>query len=284
MGETVIGALLGRNQSFDEGGNLASTWQKISDQASYFVVNSPSAVHSSALALLVHADSTGGANPVTQFDYGGSDDLHRVWFPEVGSHAVTSTCWARAVDAQSSGQLRWRVDGDVQGNSSPLPYSATPQRFQASSSVSSSGGSGLLAGLDRVSAANSSAAVVMDDVLSMVDPIVLYPAWSAKTVQTIQRSRIRLQGGNLETALFGSHHRFVLPVQWVTAEQVNLLQWWWKQQLNLALTLDSSDDSSTFTCRLAAGEAPLIRAQAPYSALYQTNLSLVSLDQGSLVF
>ena len=177
MGDFQLGALLGRNQSFEEVATDPPDWVRESDQASFFQVDCFTAVHSSPHGLEAVVGSTGGTPDVLRYDHGSAGDAFRVWFPEVTTHALRSTVWARAGDAASSGSLRWRLGGAADALSAPIAAASSLAPYGVETQVVSAMGTPH-AGLVRVAAAMATATLYLDDVLTVTDAIALHPDWS----------------------------------------------------------------------------------------------------------
>ncbi len=283
MGTFQLSALLGANQSFEDFETLPTSWLSLSDQASFFQTESPSQVHSSAFGLRVFADSTGGSTHIARYDYGLPQDAHRVWYPEVDTHALVSWVWARAADAPSSGQLRWRLGGDQEAFSPAFAFTGSLQRYQAAVFVQS--GAGVpLAGLSRVSAANSRCTCEMDDVLTQVDPLTVYPDWSLLTRERAAALQHRTREGRLKRFRWSSAFEFQLPLRWLSSSEAGVLNWWWEAQLNLAFTLDTSESESVFICRIVNPSQPVGKRMRPYPDRWAGRLELAGINPGGLNF
>ena len=283
MGTFQLGALLGANQSFEDFETLPTSWLSLSDQASFFQTESPSQVHSSAFGLRVFADSTGGSAHIARYDYGLPQDAHRIWYPEVDTHALVSWVWARAADAPSSGQLRWRLGGDQESFSPAFAFTGSLQRYQASVFVQS--GAGVpLAGPSRVTAANSRCTGEMDDVLTQVDLLTVYPDWSLLTRERATALQHRTREGLLQRFRWSSAFEFQLPLRWLSSSEAGMLNWWWEGQMNLAFTLDTSDTESVFICRIVKPSQPVGKRMRPYPDRWAGRLELAGINPGGLKF
>lgn len=283
MGTFQLGALLGANQSFEAFETLPNSWLRLSDQASFFQTQSSSQVHSSAFGLKVFADSTGGSAHIARYDYGLPQDAHRIWYPEVDTHALVSWVWARAADAPSSGQMRWRLGGDGEAFSPAFSFSGSLQRYEAAVFVQSAGG-GPLAGPSRVSAANSLCTGEMDDVLTRVDPLTVFPDWSLLTRERAMALQHRTREGLLQRSRWSSAFEFQLPLRWLSSGEAAVLNWWWENQLNLAFTLDTSDSESVFICRIVNPSQPVGKRMRPYPDQWAGRLELAGINPGGLNF
>lgn len=283
MGDVLLGALLGFNQSFERFNVLPDSWSRLSDQASFYQVDCATQVHSSPCGLKTVADSTGGTAECLRFGYGAPGDVPRVWFPAVETHVLKGAVWGRAGDAPSSGQMRWRLLGDSEALAAPFAYGPALQRYEAQTLVTSQAGLPT-AGLVRVSAANSGATTYLDDVLTQVDPVTLHPEWNLEEQQRLIRRDHRTTGGQLHSYLWSQYFAFRVPLRWLPRAQADLLNWWWGNQLELAFTLDSSDDASTYICRITNATQPIGRRQRPYADTWEGLLELESINDGRLDF
>jgi hypothetical protein len=283
MGDFLLGALLGTNQSFERFSDGPQGWLRESDQASFYPVDSFTAVHSSPVGLLAMVHSTGGVPEVLRFDHGSASDAHRVWFPEVATHALRSTVWARAGDAASSGSVRWRLGGSLDALSAPIAHASSLALSTVETQVVSAAGTPH-AGLVRVSAAMAPATVYLDDVLTAVDGIVLHPEWSLEEREQLVRAEHRTQAGLLHSYVWHRHPEFQVPLRWLTTQEAALLNWWWELQVPLAFTLDSSDAAAVVLCRLVNGRQPIGRRIRPYGDRWEGSLSLAGLHDGRLAF
>lgn len=283
-----LGALLGRNQSFEtfapsSAGPLPEGWVRESDAASFYPVDSFTTVHSSPAGLEADVESTGGTAGVLRYDHGTAADAHRVWWPEVTTHALRSTVWARAGDAASSGSLRWRLDGGAEALSAPIAYAGSLAPYVVETWATS--GAGLpRAGLVRTAAAMAPAVAFLDDVLTEVDALSLHPDWSLEERERVVRAHHRAPAGRLYQYTWHRHAEFRVPLRWLTGSQAALLNWWWEAQLELAFTPDGADPAAVQLCRIVNDRQPIGRRMRPYGDLWQGRLELAGLHDGRLAF
>lgn len=285
MGTVWLGALLGRNQSFedfDAAAGVPEGWARVTAQASFAAVGSATAVHSSALGLMAVVDSTGGAAGVLRYDHGAADDAPRVWHPEVTTHHVISTVWARAVAAVSSGALCWQLAVGSATASAPIAQSAamvpvTVQGWAGPATMPA-------AALARTAGAMAPATVLLDDVLTVTDRVALEPDWTLEQRHTVQRTRHRPAGGALRERHWHEHPAVRLPLRGITGGAADRIAWWWETQRDLALTLDDADPESVRVCRLVNARHPVGRRRAPYGGRYDGVLELAGTGDGRLSF
>jgi hypothetical protein len=283
MGTIRLGALLGRNQSFEAFADGPQGWVRESDQASFFRVDSVTVVHSSPYGLQAVVDSTGGAAGVLRYDYGTAGDAHALWFPAVTTHTLHGTLWARAADAASSGGLRWRLGGAVEALSAPIAHGAALAAYGLETVVASAAGLPT-AGLVRVSAAMAPATVFVDDVLTVVDALALHPEWSLEERAHLERSVHRTQEGRLHGYTWHRHAAFRVPLRWLSGLEAERVNWWWEVQAPLAFTLDSSDAERVVPCLLVNDTQPVGRRIRPLADAWQGTLELAGLHDGRLAF
>jgi hypothetical protein len=280
-GGTTLGALLGDNQSFEA--SALDPWSKVSNQASTYLVSSASAVHSSAAGLYAVTGSTGGTARIVACDLATPDAGGALAFPGVGSHAVWSWVWARAADAPSSGQARWRVSGNGDALGKPIAFSAALLRYDVVTGADSPGAN-LGTGLDRAGAAGAAAFFALDDVLTQIDPLTLHPEWTLEEQSTLLQTQLRSASGRLQTVTWGRYGALSLPLRWLTGQEADVINWWWQLQAPLAFTLDSSNSAAVAVCRITNPRQPIARRIRPYADRWAGTLNLETLDEGSLVF
>jgi hypothetical protein len=283
MGDFLLGALLGRNQSFEDFTAHPQGWTVETGQAAFSQVQSHTAVHSSPAGLAALVSSTGGGVNVLRYDHGAADDAHRVWFPEVTAHALRSTVWARMTDAPGSGALCWRLDVGSSVLSVPFAHAAGLLPYTVSAQVTSVAGVPG-AGLARTTPTLAAATAYLDDVLTVVDGIVLQPGWGLEERERVQRTFQRTEAAGLRTYDWHRHEAFHLPLAWLTPREAALLNWWWESQCELAFTLDSSDAESVRLCRIVNARQPIGQRMRPYTERWTGNLELAALHDGRLSF
>jgi len=283
MGTMELGAVLGRNQSFEDFSDAPAGWSGLSEQASFSPVMSASTVHSSQWGLSAAVESTGGDPSVFHYAYGTPGDLHAVWFPSLEQHSIRSTIWARASDAPSSGQARWYLAADSDTYSDPIAFAGALSRYEAQCTVTSQAGLPR-AGLTRMTAAHSPASFYFDDALTQVDLLPLHPDWEFSEGGRIQETRHRFPQGNWRLNTWARFSEFRIPLRWISTSEAELINWWWEKGLNLVYTLDASDDSSVTLCRIVNPRQPIGRKERPYPDLWKGTLELSSINDGRLAF
>ena len=135
-----------------------------------------------------------------------------------------------------------------------------------------------------MSAANGTAGIYCDDVLTQVDPISLHPDWSLKEGGRLIESRHRSPRGQWRLKTWAAYFEYRIPLRWINTSEADLINWWWERGLNLVYTLDSSDDSAVYLCRIANRRQPIGRKERPYPDSWKGALELVSINDGRLAF
>ncbi|HEX7925942.1 MAG TPA: hypothetical protein VF678_00025, partial [bacterium] len=194
-----------------------------------------------------------------------------------------SWLWARACDAPSSGQARWRVTADADAWSAPIAQADALQRYCVATVTTSPAGA-LDVALERITGAGAAVAVDMDDVLTQIDPLTLHPEWALEEQSALLRSVQRTQSGKLQSVGWGSFRAFTVPLRWLTDAEADALNGWWAAQAPLAFCLDTSDSEAVWVCRITNPRQPVGKRLSPYSDRWSGTLTLESLDAGSLVF
>ena len=67
------------------------------------------------------------------------------------------------------------------------------------------------------------------------------------------------------------------------AVALDLFNWWWKNDFNLLLTLDTSDAESSLICKLEGDEAPITQVDGVGRGTWQGTLHLRCINDGRLV-
>jgi hypothetical protein len=121
-------------------------------------------------------------------------------------------------------------------------------------------------------------------VLTTIDPITLLPEWDFEERARVLKAEHRTQGGLLYTYVWEKHFAYNVPLRFLSDSHAALLNWWWENQFDLALTLDSSDSESTRIVRIVNDRQPIGKRIRPYANLWEGMVELESIDRGSLVF
>lgn len=297
MGEMRLGCLLGsydRAQSFDvrsaaiAGG--VNSWA-MTGQCSWFFVGCGASthVHSSAQGLRIDVFSRAGSEPVLSYDYGHAGDAFARWFPEVETHALEASAWLLASPAPSSGSLRFQLAAQTEAFA-PLAgaqYGVDALRFHhLETTVHSAAGAGPRVALHipAGTAIHSQTTLLVDDVLTAVDPIALHPEWSFEERSQLLRAQHRTRAGHLHTLVWEKYFAWSLPLRFLSDSHAALIEWWWERQSALLLTLDSSDSESRLIVRIANDKVPIGRRMRPYGNRWEGTLELESLTTGELAF
>jgi hypothetical protein len=283
MGDITLGAVMGRNHSFESFTDFPEYWGGVSNQASYYQVNSATSVHSSSLGLETFADSTGGDAGILRYSYDDVSEYYRVAFPEISSHQIKSFIWARAGDAPSSGQTRWVLAGNSEATSQPIAFHSTLNRYEAETFIDSQA-SLPFAGLVRIFSTNSQATVFLDDAVTQVDPQILRPEWTLGEMEKLTEIVHRTRNGDLKSYRWNSYFDIAVPLRWISTEQADLINWWWENQLDLVLILDSSDPAAMILCRIGNESQPIGQREPPYTDHWKGRLHLEGINQGGLIY
>lgn len=288
MGDFTLGCLLGqydKAQSFD----VASAAAGFANVNSWLISPGSGAfsagveVHSSVQGLLASVGSWGAVHVWFSYDHRFADDAYGRWSPEVTTHAIRTDFRARLFgDAASGGTV---VDYIGVG-SLYVPRAPTLQvlRTSYSSVTSGTGGGGAIFRFKRGGSLTTSAGLYVDDVLTQIDPITLNPTWDYQEAAQVLAAQNRTLGGNLATYQWAKHFEYSVPLQYIPTSYADLLNWWWENRFNLALTLNTSDTESIRVVRLVNDRQPIGKRMQPYADQWQGLLQLESIDKGSLVF
>ena len=267
-GPIRIGALLGRNQSFQAVGS----WEVPVNQAS-LSFNVTSGTHSSGGALGVQVFSSvaqvaDAARYLAEFS--------RFAAPDVSTHDVDLLFWARADAAVDSGHIAFGIGGLLQAvgfSSSPIAYRLSQTGVTTSFYVRT-----------RANVAHvSSFTAYVDDVLAMLDPIDLHPEWEAQAGQIALRDYALSQDGAAYAFAYGFAFEFAFTCKLVPSSIASIVNNWWQTQAPLALTLNTSNAEGTYLVRLVNPIAPFTERMRPDQGLWSGALQLSGLG-GSLEF
>ncbi|MDH4247891.1 MAG: hypothetical protein OEW39_08745 [Deltaproteobacteria bacterium] len=287
MGDFMLGCLLGQYngaQSFDVASSALTTavssWTKYHAQSSIYLQTA--VVHSSGQGIRCEVYSTGTAQTVLTYDYAAANDLYGRWFTEVVTHAIHYKGWVRA-DANSGTAIIIGEAGSANLNLFPVPQSTTLQPFARLSHVYSSGPYKEFT-VHINAALSNSMAVYVDDVLTTIDPITLYPEWSLTEQARLIQARHRTLGGKEHVYTWGKYFAYEVPLRFLSDSHAALINWWWENQFHLLFTLDTSDSESSFIVRIANDRQPIGGRVKPYVDLWQGVLQLESVHDARLSF
>lgn len=298
MGNFTLGCLLGqydRAQSFDisskaitaANGTSVNSWAKsVSTSSAFFtaVADGTTDVHSSGQGLQVQVYSNASANfAVMLHAYATANDMYARWFPDVLTHSQRVDIWARMTDSARSGYLQFAIVSP--SNIASIPYSAGMANVRVAAQVYSDvANTGAVRLRANTSVFVDCATMKMDDVIAQTDLINVYPEWSfAEAARAIQYNH-RSLGGTHYTHRWSTYRTWQVPLRFLSTSHANLINWWWRNNLSLAFTLDTSDTESIHTCRIVNDTQPIGARIQPRSDMWTGMLELEALDGGSLVF
>lgn len=289
-GDMTLGCLLGQYdgaQSFDvasKGGSLATgdvgSWNIIAAVGS--IEFTRTIVHSSGQGLVLHVGCLGAAFPMLQYDYQKADDAFARWSPDVTTHGFRADFWALINNDGERWFMDWNL-GAIQISSFGVTPPIVIQKAKSLSAFSVVSGDGSQFRI-AATATSATAQIQFDDVLVTVDPITLHPTFETEHRQQLISEQQRTLGGRLYSTVWDKFFAYTLPLQFLPTSHADLINWWWENNFNLALTLDTSDSESIRICRIANTQQPIGRRMSPYFDQWQGALLLESIDRGSLVF
>lgn len=297
MGEFSLACLLGqydRAQSFDVDSFAPVThvqsWAK-ADQTSWYFSDSqsPTQVHSSGQALRIEVFSRSGGVSILEYAHGAANDAHARWFPQVDTHIVESALWTLLDPLPSSGGLRFEVltGADV---ALPIPgasLGSDPLAFRQLTTTTVSDGAASPRVAVRIPSGSSIASdtvLLVDDVMTAVDPIVLHPEWSFQERARLLKAEHRTMGGDLHSLVWNKYFAYRVPLRFLADSEADLINWWWGEQLALQFTLDTSDSESRYIVRIVNDVQPIGGRMRPNENLWQGTLLLESINRGDLRF
>ena len=287
-GNVSLGCLLGqlnRAMSFDVASTSWATsvgsWSKgVTAVSAYF--NSTD-THSSAQGARIEAYSNNLTRSV-RVSHRTADDYNGRKFPDVSTHDVATTVWARIGTAAFSGFVAFGVWSTF-NTLIPVPFSLALQYIQYDTVISSIGAStALVATIFEMQPGTGSYALYADDVITRVDPITLFPDWTLEQSRALIRAGHDATGGYNRETIWSSFGTWKLPLRFLSDSHAALINWWWKNSFTLALTLDTSDADTTAIVRIVNDQQPIGARSRPYDNLWNGTLMLEAIDKGSLVY
>jgi len=266
---TTLGVLLGRYggpQSFESVGSWA-----VSGQNSYAAQATD--VHSSPAGGRIQVWSGGAAGAALTYGYAAADDAWLRWSPDVTTHRLVGTLWARIAAAANSGGAFAELAGI---GSAALAYGAALARYRLETQATSADA---IQFAFRRSASAGSYSIYVDDLLTAVDVLDLYPEWEAREARGQIAGGHRSALGRIRQTIWGTWPGWELPLRYVPSSAAAQLNRWWHGGWNLAFTLDSSDTAAALVARLV-GPEPMQRMDPPYSDYWRGTLHLEGLSDG----
>lgn len=113
-----------------------------------------------------------------------------------------------------------------------------------------------------------------------IDPIQLHPGWGFAEQQVQRRSQHRTQFGDLYTYPWIRFSRFTVPLDFVNSADSSRINRWWRADMLLAFTLDTSAAISTVLCRAVNDTSPLSSHAALYPDRFRGDLVLEGVSDG----
>ena len=288
MGDFTLGCLLGqydKAQSFDVASAAAgfasvNSWAISTGSGAFQLTD----VHSSAQGVQCLVGSRGAAHSFLQYDHAAVGDAYARWFPDVTTHAIRTDFRARLFGNTASGGV---YADYLNVGVLTLPRATTLQALRTSDPAITSGaanGAPIFRFVRNGQALTTSVGMMVDDVLTQIDPITLNPTWDYQEMAQVLAAQNRTLGGNLSTYQWAKHFEYAVPLVYLSTSYADLLNWWWENRFNLALTLNTSDTESIRVVRIVNDRQPIGRRMQPYADQWQGLLQLESIDKGSLVF
>ena len=295
-GDFTLGCLLGqydRAQSFDvssiaspDTGDIGS-WNLLTGALqpviSTLFDNGDTEVHSSPQSLRFDVTSRGLASQLVAYRYGFDNDVYARWFPDVTTHVVRLDAWARIFQSVDSGDLQWALLGNPLVTV-PIAASGATRPYRLKTDVHSTSIEHPRTYIRATSDETATTEIWIDDVLTQVDPIDIFPEWSFIEQERSIKSQHRSLGGIQRTHVWDQYFSYQVPLRWLSDSHTDLINWWWRNQFNLVFTLDTSDSESMRIVRITNQNQPIGSRIRPYQDQWQGTLMLESIDRGSLVF
>lgn len=279
MGDMRIGALLGKDMSFDVGSALPTPepWSYVSAQASTFLVTG---VHSSRAGLDVWADSKS-----TQFVLANNcySEYIAIRNPLATAWAFRTWVWAKSLANPSKPQVEFNVNLGVTSTfvsiqSDSLSRYEISQGFYTNAQITE-----VTMAIQR-SSTNSLGHIQIDNILPQMDRLILHPEWDVSVQEQLVRQEHRTMSGQYRSYKWSSFESVKIPLQYLITSEADLLNWWWQKQVNVALTFDSSDYTSTMLYRIVNDQQPIGSRIGPYPDMWKGTLDLAGINNRGLVF
>lgn len=239
-------------------------------------------VHSSGQGIRIRANSYSGVTSVLQYSYGVPEDAHKRWFPDITTHDIRMDAWFTMDTAAQSGRGTYELQAGPSVLLS-MPY-ITDGEIEHHRIITTVFSNGVRPRALFRTFGNVGYEFYIDDVVTQIDPIDIFPEYSFQDQQRIIKNQNRTIGGKLHTYTWGQYFQYTVPLQFLSDSHANLINWWWQNQFNLAFTLDTSDSESMFICRIINDRKPIGQRVRPYQDRWAGVLHLESIDEGSLVF
>lgn len=291
-GNITLGCLLGqydKAQSFDVASapitTAVNSWRKVNAQSSAdFALVQP---HSSSQTLNTYVFS-GGDPIVYEYIHGTGNDAYARWFTEIDTHAVRSRAWVTDQTNATSGFVSFKLNFATGEVAYPIAESGARVAIVLDTNVASHSAGPPLIRIEKPTAINSigvdGVRVIIDDVITEIDPIPLHPEWGFRDRMDREREIQRTRGGDLHTWKWPTFGGWTVPLPYLTDSHAALINWWWEQDLALAFTLNTSDAETVHLVKITNDRRPIDSLVKPYHNIWKGTLTLETLTKGGLVF
>lgn len=264
-GQIRLGALLGTNMSFQT--DAPSSWAYNLPSSLYF--NQPSRVHSSGCGARVDVDSGDATGMLISNPALPTSPL----CPDVAAHGMELRFWGSTDRAASSGQFFITYNT----GSAAVGFVGSGQLLAV---VVSGGVAAAAPALEIHHTVQASGQLYLDDFLPMVDVIDLHPDWESTFDQPVLRQQNTAQDGTTQGFRYGHCFEFAFTCRFVPASVAAVVNWWWAQQIPLALCLSEEATEEVYLCRLTNPVRPFNETTRPNQGLYLGYLQLNGLSPG----
>lgn len=282
MGDFTLGCLLGKSdkaQSFDISSIALTTRINSWELGSVASFNFTTEVHSSKQGLQIDVFS----NDVTErlMSYPRTGVIHDRWFTEIDTHLYSFTGFGRITTAASSGQILFETLTVFAGfgENKAIPFNDELQKIDYNFLISSGEDTDPIDTVQRFTDA-SSCTVIIDDILTRVDEIILHPDWNYQNQHQLIETRGVSIGGKSEYFKYGEFYDFQIPLFFISTSHANLMNFWWEEKFELLYTENTSNESLMRIVRIR--DKPF-NSFITGTGLYRGNLTLESVTNG-LVF
>ena len=282
MGDFSIGALIGANQSFDAPSSwtIPNGWTRLADECSLYPETGATNIHSSAVGLRMNINSSAAGENGIRYDYGTA--AQATWFPDITTHVLALSVWGYTTENVPTTNAELIVLLSASVTTPKFPFATTPARRDIAYSSAISGANRPLLDLQVASQTNINLKLYVDDVLLRVDETTIYPTYDMAIGGGIKRQLYRTLGGDAYSYRTRRNFKFDLPLELLSTSHANLFNWWWRNDFNLLLTLDTSDAESSLICRLVNEAAPISHVDGAGRGTWKGNLELLCINDGRL--
>jgi len=271
-----LGQLLGDyggGQSFENVGS----WSHVTHSGSSSFAIDSSDVHSSDNTARLWRTDT-GSHTLT-YDYGVDGDLWDKWSPDITSHRIVCYFWGMIEEINNSGDIAAIIhDAAVH-----IPRASNVARHRMETIITSGDAATLRFDTTTHKAASGVFNCRIDDVLTTVDMLDLYPDRSLVDNREITVSRHSTLGGREASYKWGEWNGWQVSLKFLPASEANLLDIWWRDNRPLLWVPDTSDSTQMHIVQMVNAVSPVTTLQRPYQDLKNVSLMLETV-QGGLIF